>query len=374
MRSKLVTLVCVLALGGGLRCDRRGDRVVDICEALESCTGFWTEHVVDGYPLCKNGQSLSSWDSCKRQLSDAIVDRRLTRAGLTSCASCLGSHEILSSRQDDCSSPPCENCESVLSDRDCDASCKEVWFALRSRTSQAMRVLLCNIIDESCGMEGATSCRDGLCDLYKNFSGIGDPGAEGLGGAAGTAQPASTSCAAPPSAEQGEGKPLSLDEALELDATVEKCFACAQSVRKSFAGSRPEDRPQRCDALVDNCLAACALVRPANAVLAPAAAALALCELSARCSELPPLIECSNECEAPPVSEGGNGGAGGEAGAAGAPVEKAVSDFATCFRDRLQCRDEVFLSAATLCIDCARDDECSVVGSQCAPLCYGGGS
>jgi hypothetical protein len=343
-------------------CDHRNDRVIDVCDALWSCTEY-----VDR-------------SKCRDKLQDALADERITRAGITSCADCLSGHEYLKSRQSECDEPPCENCESILMERDCDTACSEVDYALRSRTSIGMRKDMCDVIDSSCGrvLAGsngavmASRCALALDALYYDLS--------GLAGAGSVAPAEARTCeeATEPNGVDA-GVPLTIEEALELDATVETCWKCTQSVKASFA--KAERRVDRCDALVDSCMAACELVRPASAVLTDAAAALALCDLSARCYDIPgadssagsggeggsasepkELITCGAECGADGTLATGAGGAAAD-----------PSDvLAECFDERVSCRDTAFQTRAALCVDCARNQECSYVYEQCQVYCGGG--
>jgi hypothetical protein len=210
------------------------------------------------------------------------------------------------------------------------------------------------------------------------------------------------------------GPELGLVDALALDETVERCWKCTERVKKAFFSDDPKDRPVRCAAVVDNCAAECALVRPAHAVLAPAAVAIALCDLSARCvdasaagSSLTRVISCTDGC--PPPLKGGSGAAGagggsvsaagsggggmcgvagtganrdaaaaGEAGSSGQAGEGGmggapdpVVDDTKCFDERVRCTSTSFLRYAADCIDCARAQECSLVASQCKSQCEG---
>src|ERR1041384_7248704 len=92
------------------QCSGREDRVTDICVVLEQCTD---------YPASKPGAK-ARWSRCARDIEDAVQDGRITRAKLTSCAKCLGHHEYEPDRQDSCDQEPCENCESLMRQRDCD--------------------------------------------------------------------------------------------------------------------------------------------------------------------------------------------------------------------------------------------------------------
>jgi hypothetical protein len=406
MRSRLRALLALLPLAALLRCDRQTDRVTDICEALEGCTDFGGE----------------TWGSCRSELNDAVRDGRISRVGLTRCASCIGSHEFLDARQDACEERPCENCASLLENRDCDEACAEVDFARRSRTSSQMRRAMCRVIDESCAVQGASVCEAALGRLYQDCSGIGGCSATAGGGAtsnagssgAGAGGASATSGAsggglagaapecsdettnaadAPTVTAPDDCVALDLSRALSLDATVHECWKCTESVRKSFAGNDPEGRPQRCAAVVDNCLASCNLVRPANAVLTPAAAALSLCSLSTRCKSSPTedgrnfestLIHCTggSGAAAGASGQGGNGGGGaggggapaegglgGEGGAAGETNSNPVEAHTSCFDDRARCTSLDFVARASLCETCARGQDCSYVFRECRRYC-----
>jgi hypothetical protein len=336
-----------------------------------------------------------------------------------------------------------------MADRDCDSACAEVDFALRSRTSRGMRQTMCAVIDESCGLAGRKTCSSGLADLYKNLSGIdgsggtAGSGSAGSGGSAGTGPAACTGGASAVAGASGgsgatagsggvngtdptepvwrqcgpepppdlRGAELTLEEALTLDETVERCWRCTESVRKVLDQQRRADQPVRCATVVDTCAEDCALVRPARAVLEPASIALSLCALTTRCVEAPApggsqrltrVISCTDGCPSDSDSpgsggsggsgaggmcstagtsgangterdasagEGGVGGNDGEGGMGGAP--DPVVQQASCFEERVRCTSSGFVQYATLCVECARDQECSVVAERCRSKCQG---
>lgn len=336
-----------LSLGGAslLQCDRRDDRVTDVCEVLAQCARY-----KDSY--------IDNWKECERDVKDAVQDGRITRAGLTGCSKCLAHHEYQEQRQSECDEPPCENCESLLRERDCDEACSEVDFALRARTSLAMRKAMCLVVDDSCGIPNVNACKAALTTLYEDLSGLGGNGGEDSGGRAGL-----------------KGRNLTLNESLELDATVEACWACTQSVRKTFTGGPGINRPERCAKLVDTCDATCSLVRPASLVLAPAQIALKACDLEDRCvvkeqesgmgaaGEPPePRLNCVLGCTDGCAKGGGGTGGAGTAGKPGSP---------NCFEDRVVCNQSDSMTRAQLCLDCAGDQDCSVVATQCRVACEG---
>ncbi len=341
MRSSTAPTIVTCALGWLLlQCDSREDRVMDVCGTLLNC---------GAYQAANPSDALRLKDECEGQVTDALEDDRVSRTDLTRCAHCLGSHASLPGEQTCLDPSKCENCRSVMAERDCDSACKGISYALRARTSAQMREEMCQLVDQSCGGPNPISCAHSLSSLYYDLSAV-----------------PSTGTARSP-------VPLSLDEALALDATVEGCWACTQQVRKALNTEEATTRAGRCATLVSACSEACSLVRAVAQVLAPAATALALCDLAERCVDAPP-GEGEVTIAAEPLSKvlicpgGLESGLTEDEGTAG---DEGARRRVECFERRVVCREASFQSNAAACLTCAGPLDCSQVASECRTACEG---
>jgi hypothetical protein len=275
---------------------------------------------------------------------------------LTRCAHCLGEHRSQPDQQD-CDEGPldCQNCQSVLAERDCDNACAEIDYALRTRTTKAMREAMCGIVDKTCGVEERESCAAALPHLYFDLSGLQNQAGE---------------------ATVGRPEPLALEESLALDATVEGCWRCTDGVRKALSKQQDQPMHERCSVLVAACSESCGLVRPVSLVLGPASRALALCDLSARCVASPPALGLGGEgaseaglasvrgCrQEPPPSQAGSSGILSDA--------ERAQRFADCFERRVPCTEPEFQTSAAACLDCSNARDCNEVATNCKTLCEG---
>jgi hypothetical protein len=311
-----------------LRCDTRADRVLDICRTLARCSGFLDEA------------------KCGTQLTDALRDQRISRAGIARCAHCLGNHRSQSGQQDCEGEDDCQNCESLLNERDCDVACNEVDYAQRTRTSELMRESMCKTLGSACGQSLHGICHDALAELYRQQP---EPGGHGAG---------------------GQSDLLDLEESLDLDATVEKCWECTQGVAKALSRKRSEVSVEACSLLVATCQASCSLVVPVAKALAPANSALALCDLKARCVEA---VDTSTAGQPPAQLESVVDCLAGDSSA---PIQPLTPDEAStrreaCFERRVTCTSTAFQGAATTCLSCADTHDCGQVVGDCRSLCEG---